>query len=71
MIGLGIWNAGSKITDLVYAVNTVQKNDGKQDQVNERQDQQIKTLEVTLAKQQGYLERILDAVQDNGKRIGR
>lgn len=69
VIGLGVWNGGSKITDLGYSMVHMRNNDAKQDQVNIRQDNQIQKLELTLAKQQGYLERILDAVESNGRRM--
>lgn len=69
VIGVGIWNGGAKLTDLVYAVTNVKLNDAKQDEINERQDSEINKLELTLAKQQGYLERILDAVESNGRRM--
>jgi hypothetical protein len=69
VIGLGIWNGGAKLTDLVYAVTSIKINDVKQDETNQRQDSQINRLELSLAQQQGYLQRILDAVESNGRRM--
>jgi hypothetical protein len=71
IIGGGVWSAGTKITDLGFAITTVKANDSKQDEVNQRQDTAISRLEVTLAKQQGYLEQILEAVRSGERRMTR
>lgn len=69
LIGLGVWNGGKKIASLTAAVNSVRLNDTKQDQINEKQDTQIRDLEISMVKQQVYLERILGAVESNGRKI--
>ncbi len=71
VIGGGIWNAGAKITDLGYSVTVVKTNDSKQDEINRTQDIQIRALETSLAKQQGYLEQILEAVRSGERRMSR
>ena len=71
VIGGGIWNAGAKLTDLGFSVSVVKTNDAKQDDINEKQDIQIRALETALAKQQGYLEQILEAVRSGERRMTR
>ncbi len=69
MIGLGVWSAGHQLKDLVNAVGAIKANDEKQDLTNYKQSNKIQELELALAKHQGYLERILDAVESNGRKI--
>lgn len=71
MVGLGVWNGGTKLADLTNAIKSLSVNDTKQDQTNEKQDREIRALETLLARQQGYLEQILNAVESNGRRIPR
>ena len=71
MVGLGVWNVGTKIAELSNAVRSIVANDMRQDEKNQEQDTQIRTLETSLAKQQGYLEQILEAVRSGERRMTR
>lgn len=63
LVGLGVWSAGLRLADLSFTVENVVKSHERNGRIDEMQDQRIQSLEVALAKQQGYLEQILAAVR--------
>jgi hypothetical protein len=76
VLAIGVWNGVYRMGELIHTVSEIVESDVRQEDTNikqqatnEAQDKQIRSIEVTLARHQGYLERILSAVQENGRRI--
>lgn len=66
---LGIWNGAYKIGELAHTVSELVESDARQAATNKAQDGQIRAIEMILSKHQGYLERILEAVRENGRKL--
>ena len=76
ILAIGVWNGVYRIGELIHTVSEIVESDARQHETNLKQqaanaaqDKQIRSIELTLAKHQGYLEQILDGVRANSRKL--